>query len=151
MGGGGEQSAWTVLDYLLTFLPGNLCTDSPLVHTEKSAIVKVILFRKANFPLLHILSVDQKGLPVSTLQPAKITIRNKNTILRLMRFNLILSWSTIWLFCHLIEIYIAFCLILFCLANLHMCVQYWYCAADFSLLNLPKGKSLGRSKPATNS
>jgi hypothetical protein len=23
--------------------------------------------------------------------------------------------------------------------------------ADFSLLNLPKGKSLGRSKPATNS
>ncbi len=22
-----------------------------------------------------------------------------------------------------------------------------YCAADFSLLNLPKGKSLGRSKP----
>ncbi len=27
----------------------------------------------------------------------------------------------------------------------------WYCAADFSLLNLPKGKILGRSKPATNS
>ncbi len=26
-----------------------------------------------------------------------------------------------------------------------------WCAADFSLLNLPKGKSLGRSKPATNS
>ncbi len=26
-----------------------------------------------------------------------------------------------------------------------------FCAADFSLLNLPKGKSLGRSKPATNS
>ncbi len=25
------------------------------------------------------------------------------------------------------------------------------CAAEFSLLNLPKGKSLGRSKPATNS
>jgi hypothetical protein len=25
------------------------------------------------------------------------------------------------------------------------------CAADFSLLNLPKGKSLGRSKPSTNS
>ncbi len=25
------------------------------------------------------------------------------------------------------------------------------CAADFSLLNLPKGKSLGRSLPATNS
>ncbi len=25
------------------------------------------------------------------------------------------------------------------------------CAADFSLLNLPKGKSLGHSKPATNS
>ncbi len=32
-------------------------------------------------------------------------------------------------------------------------VQYhfYYCAADFSLLNLPKGKSLGRSKPATSS
>ncbi len=28
---------------------------------------------------------------------------------------------------------------------------YDSCAADFSLLNLPKGKSLGRSKPATNS
>jgi hypothetical protein len=28
---------------------------------------------------------------------------------------------------------------------------YHSCAADFSLLNLPKGKSLGRSKPATNS
>ncbi len=27
----------------------------------------------------------------------------------------------------------------------------YICAADFSLLNLPKGKSLGRSKPATNS
>ncbi len=25
------------------------------------------------------------------------------------------------------------------------------CAADFALLNLPKGKSLGRSKPETNS
>ncbi len=25
------------------------------------------------------------------------------------------------------------------------------CAADFSLLNLQQGKSLGRSKPATNS
>ncbi len=29
--------------------------------------------------------------------------------------------------------------------------KYMECAADFSLLNLPKGKSLGRSKPATNS
>ncbi len=28
---------------------------------------------------------------------------------------------------------------------------YHTCAADFSLLNLPKGKSLGRSNPATNS
>ena len=26
-----------------------------------------------------------------------------------------------------------------------------HCAADFALLNLPKGKSLGRSKPATSS
>ncbi len=30
-------------------------------------------------------------------------------------------------------------------------IEKVYCAADFSLLNLPKGKSLGRSKPATNS
>jgi hypothetical protein len=31
-------------------------------------------------------------------------------------------------------------------------ILYTYnCAADFSLLNLPKRKSLGRSKPATNS
>ncbi len=30
-------------------------------------------------------------------------------------------------------------------------VNIYECAADFSLLNLPKGKSLGRSKPATNS
>ncbi len=29
--------------------------------------------------------------------------------------------------------------------------EFRVCAADFSLLNLPKGKSLGRSKPATNS
>ncbi len=29
--------------------------------------------------------------------------------------------------------------------------KIYSCAADFSLLNLPKGKSLGRSKPATNS
>jgi hypothetical protein len=29
--------------------------------------------------------------------------------------------------------------------------ERYKCAADFSLLNLPKGKSLGRSKPATNS
>ncbi len=29
--------------------------------------------------------------------------------------------------------------------------KYCRCAADFSLLNLPKGKSLGRSKPATSS
>ncbi len=29
--------------------------------------------------------------------------------------------------------------------------RFYTCAADFSLLNLPKGKSLGRSKPATNS
>ena len=26
-----------------------------------------------------------------------------------------------------------------------------HCAADFALLNLPKGKSLGRSKPVTSS
>jgi hypothetical protein len=32
-----------------------------------------------------------------------------------------------------------------------LCVCVGTCAADFSLLNLPKGKSLGRSKPATNS
>jgi hypothetical protein len=32
----------------------------------------------------------------------------------------------------------------------HEIFDLW-CAADFSLLNLPKGKSLGRSKPATNS
>ncbi len=31
------------------------------------------------------------------------------------------------------------------------CIFVYLCAADFSLLNLPKGKSLGRSKPATNS
>jgi hypothetical protein len=31
------------------------------------------------------------------------------------------------------------------------CFKLNGCAADFSLLNLPKGKSLGRSKPATNS
>jgi hypothetical protein len=29
--------------------------------------------------------------------------------------------------------------------------EQYQCAADFSLLNLPKRKSLGRSKPATNS
>ncbi len=29
--------------------------------------------------------------------------------------------------------------------------KLYICAADFSLLNLPEGKSLGRSKPATNS
>ncbi len=28
--------------------------------------------------------------------------------------------------------------------------EVYLCAADFSLLNLPKGKSLGRSKPATS-
>ena len=31
------------------------------------------------------------------------------------------------------------------------CNEEEECAADFALLNLPKGKSLGRSKPATNS
>ncbi len=30
-------------------------------------------------------------------------------------------------------------------------LKNYICAADFSLLNLPKGKSLGRSKPVTNS
>ncbi len=33
--------------------------------------------------------------------------------------------------------------------SLHYFISY--CAADFSLLNLPWGKSLGRSKPAINS
>ena len=36
-------------------------------------------------------------------------------------------------------------------AHSHLCRTRFDCAADFSLLNLPKGKSLGRSKPATNS
>jgi hypothetical protein len=36
-----------------------------------------------------------------------------------------------------------------CFGTLHF--EVTKCAADFSLLNLPKGKSLGRSKPATNS
>ncbi len=31
------------------------------------------------------------------------------------------------------------------------CKGMYCCAADFSLLNLPKGKSLGRSKPTTSS
>jgi hypothetical protein len=35
--------------------------------------------------------------------------------------------------------------------NLTILRDFCYCAADFSLLNLPKGKSLGRSKPATSS
>ncbi len=35
--------------------------------------------------------------------------------------------------------------------NIRLQCNHTYCAADFSLLNLPKGKSLGRSKPATNS
>ena len=30
-------------------------------------------------------------------------------------------------------------------------LSIYMCAADFALLNLPKGKSLGRSKPATSS
>jgi hypothetical protein len=33
----------------------------------------------------------------------------------------------------------------------HLFLKFPLCAADFSLLNLPKGKSLGRSKPATSS
>ncbi len=37
------------------------------------------------------------------------------------------------------------------LGILHDKMNMRACAADFSLLNLPKGKSLGRSKPATNS
>ncbi len=35
--------------------------------------------------------------------------------------------------------------------DVRMKYTFYHCAADFSLLNLPKGKSLGRSKPATNS
>jgi hypothetical protein len=31
------------------------------------------------------------------------------------------------------------------------CKDRYMCAAGFALLNLPKGKSLGRSKPETNS
>ncbi len=43
-------------------------------------------------------------------------------------------------------------LLLMCVACMFKAkTRYVYCAADFSLLNLPKGKSLGRSKPATNS
>ena len=36
-----------------------------------------------------------------------------------------------------------------CILFKSYCTQVYSCAADFSLLNLPKGKSLGRSKPAT--
>jgi hypothetical protein len=35
--------------------------------------------------------------------------------------------------------------------NLTIVHNIYSCAADFALLNLPKGKSLGRSKPATSS
>jgi hypothetical protein len=35
--------------------------------------------------------------------------------------------------------------------DLYNFLRIKYCAADFALLNLPKGKILGRSKPATNS
>ena len=37
------------------------------------------------------------------------------------------------------------------LGRLTVTIEEANCAADFSLLNLPKGKSLGRSKPATSS
>ncbi len=40
-------------------------------------------------------------------------------------------------------------LALFQMVHNNMSIRY--CAADFSLFNLPKGKSLGRSKPATSS
>jgi hypothetical protein len=46
---------------------------------------------------------------------------------------------------------------LMCVSQNHKSANFYYksanrnCAADFSLLNLPKGKSLGRSKPATYS
>jgi hypothetical protein len=46
------------------------------------------------------------------------------------------------------------CISLWCIVSfLYSPANRWVntCAADFSLLNLPKGKSLGRSKPATNS
>ena len=36
-------------------------------------------------------------------------------------------------------------------AHSHLCRTRFDCAAGFALLNLPKGKSLGRSKPATSS
>ena len=38
-----------------------------------------------------------------------------------------------------------------CLTAEHITSHNHHCAADFALLNLPKGKSLGRSKPATSS
>ena len=44
---------------------------------------------------------------------------------------------------------------MFCVLKYNVCLVLslfmYLCAADFSLLNLPKGKSLGRSKPATSS
>jgi hypothetical protein len=45
-----------------------------------------------------------------------------------------------------------FCLLLLEKSYLHHFSKIKsHCAAGFALLNLPKGKSLGRSKPETNS
>jgi hypothetical protein len=51
---------------------------------------------------------------------------------------------------HKIEIFFGFDLEI-CIISLIVMSKYQDCAADFSLLNLPKEKSLGRSKLATNS
>ncbi len=76
----------------------------------------------------------------SIIMPHKIIIMPHNIIfMPLNIMNIILAPLNNLIMLHTVE------------RNDHNVKRKDYCAADFSLLNLPKGKSLGRSKPATNS
>ncbi len=68
------------------------------------------------------------------------TVENKH----ILNVNIKTQWSVLYRVLKS-SVSCKFCFSFRCYLIVHSC------AADFSLLNLPKGKSLGCSKPATNS
>ncbi len=66
--------------------------------------------------------------------------------LNIAAFDALQLFILFWFFCFSTYQFFHLCSFL-----LQLFIKMHLCAADFALLNLPKGKSLGRSKPATSS
>jgi len=92
-------------------------------------------------------------VPFASFYLSVLSLRSFCFLISISAFTAFLSLHSICRYFHCVPFASSCRFITFtAFLSLHSIFRCFHCcAADFSLLNLPKGKSLGRSKPATNS